>query len=47
MLLEHKNAIVYGGEARSAARWPAHLPARGLKCFSPVEPMNRSERWPR
>jgi 3-oxoacyl-[acyl-carrier protein] reductase len=33
MLLEHKNAIVYGGEARSAARWPAHLPARGAKVF--------------
>jgi hypothetical protein len=29
MLLEHKNAIVYGGEDRSAARSPALSPARG------------------
>jgi hypothetical protein len=44
MLLENKNAMVYGGEGRSAARSPAPSPAKGLKCSSPVEPLRASRR---
>jgi hypothetical protein len=33
MLLENKNAVIYGAEGRLVSRWRALLLARGLKCF--------------
>jgi hypothetical protein len=46
MLLENKNAVVYGGSG-SAAPVPAYSLAKGRRSSSPGAPLPRSRRWPR